>query len=176
MRKAWIASGLGLALAALAASAAPNAYAQPEQPPRRVLTAIPAPFFGEWSVDLRTCGPRNVDPLRITAREMNFFESGGKVMGVFSHGALELVVVADMSGEGNEWLGAYRFNLSPDGRRLTMSFDGMKTVRQRCPRRPVRARHDGRRARHRRPTRPDRPSGGRLVPRDLAPGRRARRR
>lgn len=66
---------------------------------------IPAAFQGEWNERVEDCGTGNNDSrLRISASEVRFYESGGRVRGAFLHGPYELIIVLDMSGEGQTWM------------------------------------------------------------------------
>lgn len=93
-------------------------------------TAIPKPFQGEWNTDLAACGTGlNDSRLRITASEMQFYESTGKVTKVKSEGPRVISVTSSFSGEGEKWTNTEKLTLSPSGAELTI--DGF--ARQRCP-------------------------------------------
>lgn len=92
---------------------------------------IPPQFHGEWNEDIASCGTGlNDSRLRIEATRMRFYESGGQVRGAFTQGPFEMIVVLDMSGEGETWIAAYHFVLASDGQHLSTE-DGF--VRYRCP-------------------------------------------
>jgi hypothetical protein len=82
-----------------------------------------------------TCGTGNNDSrLRINAREARFYESGGRVRGAFLHGPYDLIIVLDMSGEGQTWMASHHFILASDGSHLSSrSDDGSLLPRYRCP-------------------------------------------
>jgi hypothetical protein len=90
---------------------------------------IPTPFTGEWNTDLAACGTGlNDSRLRITASEMHFYESTGKVTKVKSEGPRVISVTASFAGEGERWTNTEKMTLSPSGAELTI--DGF--ARQRC--------------------------------------------
>ena len=96
---------------------------------------IPAPFRGEWNLQLEDCGGlQNDGRLVITARELEFHESRGKVISASSNGEA-LTVSAEMSGEGEMWEETYRFRLSPDRHALLqpVSHNDEGVRRLRCP-------------------------------------------
>lgn len=96
---------------------------------------IPAAFQGEWNERVEDCGTGNNDSrLRISSREVRFYESGGRVRGAFLHGPYELIIVLDMSGEGQTWMASHHFILASDGSYLSAkSDDGSLFTRYRCP-------------------------------------------
>ena len=95
---------------------------------------VPANFQGEWNAQLSACGTSRSDSvLKIGPSTLTFFESGGRIAGVFLRGT-QLAIVANMDGEGENWLGAYRFTLSANGRTLSTPVGvGPDLVRYRCP-------------------------------------------
>lgn len=96
---------------------------------------VPAAFRGEWNERLEDCGTGNNESrLRIGAREVRFYESGGQVRGAFLNGPYEIIIVLDMSGEGQTWLASHQFTLASDGSHLSSrSEDGSLFTRYRCP-------------------------------------------
>lgn len=96
---------------------------------------IPAAFQGEWNERLEDCGTgKNDSRLRINASEVRFYESGGRVRGAFLSGPYELIIVLDMSGEGQTWMASHHFILASDGSYLSSkSDDGSLFTRYRCP-------------------------------------------
>lgn len=102
----------------------------------RPRATIPAHFRGEWNLQLNDCGGLQSDGrLVITARELEFHESRGKVISARSDGDA-LTVSAEMSGDGEMWEETYRFRLSPDRQALLqpVSHDDEGVRRLRCPR------------------------------------------
>lgn len=93
---------------------------------------IPAEFRGEWNARLEDCGAWNDSSLRITASEVLFYESDGRVRGVFLDGPSEIIIVLDMSGEEQTWVASYRFTLASDGSQLSDGLEG-GSLRYRCP-------------------------------------------
>lgn len=95
---------------------------------------IPDPWIGEWNERLEDCGTANNDSrLRIERDRVFFYESGGIVRGAFLHGPFEIVIVLDMSGEGQTWIDAHHFVMSASGNYIRTAGDDA-LVRYRCPR------------------------------------------
>ena len=96
---------------------------------------IPERFRGEWNQNLAWCGTGiGHARFRLDADRIRFYESGGPVLAVVTRGTSDLAVIADMAGEGNQWLGLMQFRLSADGACLTevnAAYDA--PVRCRCP-------------------------------------------
>ncbi|KAK0361244.1 hypothetical protein LTR94_024117 [Friedmanniomyces endolithicus] len=81
---------------------------------------VPERFRGEWNSNPADCGtPDNDSIVVIAADRIDFYESSGRVRGAFLDGANEVLVVVEISGEGETSTTAIRFSLSPDGDRLT---------------------------------------------------------
>jgi hypothetical protein len=122
MRRLWWMAGL-IALTGCAAQA--------QTPDERF---IPDPWLGEWNENLEDCGTGNNDSrLRIEANRVLFYEGGGMVRGAFLHGPFEIVVVLDMTGEGQTWIAAHHFIMSASGHYISTDGDD-PLVRYRCPR------------------------------------------
>ncbi len=105
---------------------------------------IPTRFRGEWNEKQENCGT-GIDHarFRIEADRISYYESGGAVVAAVTRGESELAVIADMSGEGLDWLGLMHFRLSEDGACLTeLTASDAATGRQaglvrcRCPSSP----------------------------------------
>lgn len=95
---------------------------------------IPDAWIGEWNESLEDCGTGNNDSrLRIERDRVLFYESGGMVRGAFLHGPFEIVIVLDMSGEGQTWIGSHHFVMSASGTYIRTTGDE-PMVRYRCPR------------------------------------------
>lgn len=95
---------------------------------------VPERFRGEWNSNPADCGtPDNDSIVVIAADRIDFYESSGRVRGAFLDGANEVLVVVEISGEGETSTTAIRFSLSPDGDRLTeLSESSEPFVRSRC--------------------------------------------
>ena len=103
--------------------------AQAQTPDER---SIPEPWIGEWNSDLEDCGTGNNDSrLRIEPNRVLFYEGGGMVRGAFLHGPFEIVIVLDMSGEGETWIAAHHFIMSANGHHIMTDGDD-PLVRYRC--------------------------------------------
>ena len=96
--------------------------------------SIPKPFLGEWSADLSQCGKGTDESfLYVEPRKVSFWESSGPVRAAVVRGR-ELALILELSGEGEVWLSATQFELSPDGNALIWEADsGTQLVRFRCP-------------------------------------------
>lgn len=104
----------------------------PAAPPAAAL--VPAAFQAEWAANLKTCGAGiDADWMRLTPSEIRYYESGGKVTAVVVNSPLDIVVSADLSGEGETWSRSFHFVLSPDQSQLTDVSDKTGMIRQRCP-------------------------------------------
>ena len=128
-------SGVAAASAAqpLAASLAQPLAAPP------ALAEIPPPFQGYWRDNCQAAVSQN--QLRIEAREIAFFESGGDVRAVVVRGD-DIALIVDMYGEGEEWLATQTFKLMDNGQTLVdtgniYAEDGKPMVRKRCAPRPA---------------------------------------
>ena len=114
-------------LAAALCAAAPPAFARPA-------ATIPAPFRGIWNGTVLPCSPSASDDTRLelTARRVNFYESGGTVSRVTRVDARTIRIVGRLSGEGETFTARYPFRLSADGRQLTDITQPEHFVRHRC--------------------------------------------
>ncbi len=96
--------------------------------------AVPARFVGNWAGSPAACGSDADDlVLRLTSRHISYWESTGPIRAAVARGD-EIALIAELSGEGETWLSAIKFELSPDGRVLTdrISVPGKEVVRYRC--------------------------------------------
>jgi hypothetical protein len=96
---------------------------------------VPDRFVGQWAGSLDDCGSDTDDlALRITPNHVSYWESGGPVKAVVVRGDHEIALILELTGEGETWLSAVTFKLSPDGLRLvdTSSVPGQEVVRYRC--------------------------------------------
>jgi hypothetical protein len=102
--------------------------AQPQQ-------KIPRAYQGEWNMLVKDCGTsRNDSALRLHGNKVSYFESTGKVRAAVARDR-ELVLIAELKGEGETRLHAAHFQLAPDGRTLTDVMSTPALVRYRCPER-----------------------------------------
>lgn len=100
--------------------------AQPQQ-------KIPRAFQGEWNMQVRDCGTaRNDSVLRLQGNQLAYFESTGPVRAAVAR-ERELVLIAELKGEGETRLHAAHFQLARDGRSLTDLRSTPPLVRYRCP-------------------------------------------
>lgn len=97
--------------------------------------SVPERWHGEWNEDIATCGKHTNDSeLVIRSDRLEYWESGGLVRGAFERGPFEIVIVLEMSGEGQTWLDAHRFTMSSSGSYIqTHGQDGSTFTRYRCP-------------------------------------------
>ena len=94
---------------------------------------IPDTWIGEWNENLEDCGTGNNDSrLRIERDRVLFYESGGMVRGAFLRGPFEIVIVLDMSGEGQTWIDTHQFVMSASGTYIRTTGEE-PMVRYRCP-------------------------------------------
>ena len=94
---------------------------------------IPDPWIGEWNEKLEDCGTGNNDSrLRIEQDRVRFYEGGGLVRGAFLRGPFEILIVLDMSGEGQTWIDSHHFVMSASGNYISTAGDD-PMVRYRCP-------------------------------------------
>jgi hypothetical protein len=94
---------------------------------------LPASFHGIYDASREACAASSQERLRVEGGELRFHESSGKVVTVTAHGPRRLSVVADYQGEGESWRSTRELELSDDGATLTISGDGTRLVRVRCP-------------------------------------------
>lgn len=117
-----------LALAVIVATASGAASAVEQ---RKV---VPAAFVGEWNVEPALCGSPDGDGrLVIHADRVEFYESAGPVLQVLVESPRQIVVTAQLQGEGQVWRSVLRWHLSADGRQLTDEPGDGAWVRHRCP-------------------------------------------
>jgi hypothetical protein len=116
----------------MAAQAAPRASAAFE-PVRG--TTIPSPFLGVYDRTIVQCGGQSQERATITATELRFHETIGKVQSTLLRKENELEVDAKYEGEGEFWRSNRLLTLTQGGSRLIIDGDGasrpMALVR--CP-------------------------------------------
>ncbi len=90
---------------------------------------IPATFIGEWNTDTGACGTGNNDSrLRISARQIRFYESDADVRSVTILRQRAIKVNASFAGEGQRWNDQVEFVLSRSGDDLSSG----EITRHRC--------------------------------------------
>lgn len=96
--------------------------------------SVPARFLGEWSAGTRACGAGWDDSmLVIKPRHITYWGSAGPIKAVVTNGPREIMLIAELSGEGETWLGNSHFTLSADGNALTaVDHTDKPFVRYRC--------------------------------------------
>ena len=95
---------------------------------------IPQAFRGVWSAN-DICRKDEFDDskLTITARDLQYYESGGSVISVTVRSARDIVVKAKFSGEDQSWTDKGEFRLSRNGNMLISVFrDRTSFARHRC--------------------------------------------
>lgn len=97
--------------------------------------AVPAHFVGLWNANLKHCGygARAESGLTISTSHIEFYASAGPIHEVATQGGLDLLIVAELFGEGEARLTRLHFRLSADHKSLTNVTDGAKDVRFKCP-------------------------------------------
>ena len=110
------------------------AQAEPRAPVQaQTQQQIPRAYQGEWNMRVKDCGTsRNDSTLRLRPDSIAYFESTGPVKTAVTRGK-ELVLVAELQGEGETRLHAAHFRLSRNGRTLTDVTSTPPLVRYRCP-------------------------------------------
>ena len=100
-----------------------------------VVDDVPEQFLGEWNSVIADCGTgANDSVLRIERNHIYFWESDGPIKSVVVHGMYEIAMITELSGEGETWLSADQFRLSPGKDQLIFtSIPGEEFVRYRCP-------------------------------------------
>ena len=101
------------------------------------LTEMPTQWRGTWAEDLADCSKQEqLTTITITADAMRFYESGGHIRGAFERGRFEIMVVMDMSGEGQTWLSSMHFTAASDFQYIQsvpLIADSPKLTLYRCP-------------------------------------------
>ncbi|HEX6375618.1 MAG TPA: hypothetical protein VFZ91_07840 [Allosphingosinicella sp.] len=110
-----------------------NAAAAPAPAPKAEAGAIPAPFLGVYDGSLEACARPSDQRLTVTPGELRFHESIGVVRQVSEAGPDSIRVEADYQGEGESWRSVRDISLTDGGATLTISGDGTRLDRVRCP-------------------------------------------
>ncbi|HEX8263340.1 MAG TPA: hypothetical protein VF547_10750 [Allosphingosinicella sp.] len=118
------------------ATATPAETAVPPAPAEAepiVAAAIPGPFLGVYDASREACGRSSDARLTVSAGELRFHESIATVRKVTPVGADSVRVEADYQGEGERWRNVRDLRLGAGGTELTVSGDGTRFTRVRCP-------------------------------------------
>lgn len=117
------------------AQSSPGLAPTPSAPtePAPLATAIPAKFHGKWDASAEECGRASIMTLTISGNELRFHESIGEITSVTPQGDNAVTVSGPFEGEGEQWQGTMRLELSADGNTLTTTNNGTATPRVRCP-------------------------------------------
>ena len=114
-------------------SAAPVTAPPPLPATPAASDSIPAAFLGVYDGSREACGRPSDERLSVAPRELRFHESIGTVRGVTVAGADAVNVEADYQGEGESWRSVRELRLSDGGSTLSISGDGTRLARVRCP-------------------------------------------
>jgi hypothetical protein len=94
---------------------------------------MPSQFVGEWNTELKYCGTDGSDSrLIISPGKIQFYESVGPILAIVTQGKSTVVMIAELSGEGETWLSSSHFSLSADKSKLTDTTNDLNFVRYRC--------------------------------------------
>lgn len=112
-----------------ASAPAVSAGRKPDAGTTRTLSAGPVPprFRGEWRTERKYCGdPSDSMGLTVTAAQLLYYESEGKVRRAEMSAPGRLVVTADYTGEGESWTKQSTLRLTDAGALL---LDGVTRIR-----------------------------------------------
>ncbi|PJK09717.1 hypothetical protein CO614_09150 [Lysobacteraceae bacterium NML120232] len=91
---------------------------------------LPERFRGLW--DAR-CDSRGDTHLAMEKNSITMVENGGEIRAVVQKGRNEVAIIADMRGEGGEWILLRHFELSEDGQELMdVTDDDNYFLRRKC--------------------------------------------
>jgi hypothetical protein len=90
----------------------------PEAPAVSLGAHVPKKFQGMWSPSAQSCSDWGETTLAIKSNRVDLWESRGPVMAVVVRKD-EIVITAEISGEGYTWLEPLHFQISSDGNTLT---------------------------------------------------------
>jgi hypothetical protein len=110
-----------------------NAGEAPPPPSPAIGNTIPATMVGVYDSSIEACGKASDAHLAVSPTELRFHESIGRVRRVTATGADTVTVEADYQGEGESWRSLRELKLGDGGATLTVSGDGTRLVRVRCP-------------------------------------------
>lgn len=126
--------GKNEAAAPPAVAEAPANTSEPAPPPPPATgRTIPAALLGSYDASLDACGKPSDSRLTVSPTELRFHESIGTVREVTATAAGTVTVEADYQGEGESWRSTRELRLGDGGATLTISGDGTRLVRIRCP-------------------------------------------
>jgi len=94
--------------------------------------ALPAEFHGRYDESRVACRGSSEYRLVITASELRYHESVGRVRKVVVEEPLVASVTADYQGEGETWSNVRELRLSKDGSSIMITGDGTGLTRIRC--------------------------------------------
>lgn len=118
------------------ATATPAETAVPPAPAEAkpiAAAAIPSSFHGVYDASVEACARPSDARLTVSEQELRFHESIGTVRTVVPAGAGSVSVEADYQGEGESWRSVRELRLGGGGSTLTISGDGIRFTRVRCP-------------------------------------------
>ena len=93
--------------------------------------SVPSQFVGTW--DPEGCRHEYGDlRIRITPTRVRHWESEGPIVTVALRGEHEIVIVSELSSEGETWLSARRYTLQDDALVDEDTVPGQRLVRRRC--------------------------------------------
>ncbi len=94
---------------------------------------VPAAFVGEWNVHVARCGTSDGDGrLIIRPGRVEFYESAGPVVRVLVESPDQIVVIAQLQGEGQVMRSVRRWRLSSDRQLLIDEPGAGGLARHRC--------------------------------------------
>lgn len=95
--------------------------------------SVPSSFHGKWSEKIDDCKQQESEgDLTLSSNKMAFYASGGSVKKVFVNNPLDIIVVANLSGEGETWLSNIHLRLSHDKTSLVDISYKEPFIRYRC--------------------------------------------
>lgn len=101
-----------------------------------LVARVPSQFIGRWVSSPAECGSDGDDlGLEIQAGKIFYYESNGPLVAIVTREPREIALIAELSGEGQTWLVAVQFRLSPEEDKLIddTTLPGKELVRHRCP-------------------------------------------
>lgn len=125
--------GANVAASPPAGAQAPADRSEPPASPTATATTIPAAMLGVYDASPEACRTSSDARLTVSANALRFHESIGTVRKVTATGAGAVTVEADYQGEGESWRNVRELELGAGGASLTVSGDGTRLVRVRCP-------------------------------------------
>lgn len=96
---------------------------------------IPKIFQGNWSSSLENCVIDDEANLEISKNHITFPESDGTTISIVTKQNIELALIIELSGEGEEWLSFVHYKINAKNNTLTDITDPYaknNLVRYRC--------------------------------------------